>query len=63
MQLLRGLGCDMVLKIVTLFLVFIAVLGMFGKLSLLLPKRVRQAKCENCGRYRIGKGPCPCGKA
>ena len=53
----------MILKIVALFLVFIAVLGMFGKARLLLPKRVRDAKCETCGRYRIGKGPCPCGKA
>ena len=53
----------MILKIVALFLVFIAVLGMFGKARLLLPKRVRDAKCETCGRYRIGKGPCPCGSA
>lgn len=54
----------MLLKIVTLFLVFIAVLGMFGKLSLLDPrKRLRSAKCPACGRHRIGSDPCPCGKA
>lgn len=53
----------MILKIVSLFLVFIAVLAMFGKLSLLIPKRLRSDKCANCGRYRIGKGACPCGKA
>lgn len=55
----------MMLKIVTLFLVFIAVLAMFGKLSLLLPKSLKQVtqKCPNCGRHRIGKGACPCGKA
>lgn len=54
----------MVLKIVTLFLVFIAVLGMFGKLSLLIPKTLRKtATCKTCGRHKIGKGPCPCGKA
>jgi hypothetical protein len=51
-----------IFKIVSLFLVFIAVLGMFGKARLLLPKKVRQARCDSCGRYRIGKGPCPCGE-
>ena len=56
----------MLSKIVILFLVFIAVLGMFGKLSLLLPKSARRlttARCKNCGRFRIGKDSCPCGKA
>lgn len=53
----------MIFKIVSLFLVFIGVLAMFGKLSLLLPKRLQSAKCPECGRHRIGKGPCPCGKA
>lgn len=53
----------MIFKIVTLFLVFIAVLGMFGKLGILLPRKIASAKCKNCGRYKIGKGPCPCGKA
>ena len=55
----------MLTKIVALFLVFIAVLAMFGKLSLLLPKKMRKIsqKCPHCGRHRIGKGDCPCGKA
>jgi hypothetical protein len=54
----------MLTKIVALFLVFIAVFGMFGKLRLLLPKRLRQtAKCTACGAPRVGKGPCPCGKS
>lgn len=55
----------MLTKIVALFLVFIAVLAMFGKLSLLLPKKMREiAKtCPKCGRHKIGKGPCPCEKA
>ena len=52
----------MIFKIVALFLVFIAVLGMFGKAKLLLPKQVRNAQCKNCGRFKIGKGPCDCGK-
>jgi hypothetical protein len=47
-------------KIVILFLVFIAVLAMFGKLRIPGAKRLASAKCKNCGRYRIGKGPCPC---
>jgi hypothetical protein len=51
-------------KIVVLFLVFMAVLAMFGKLRIPGAKRLASAKCPKCGRYRIGKGPCPCsGKA
>ena len=49
-------------KAVTLFLVVVAVLAMFGRLSLLLPKPLRPAKCAACGRHRIGKGACPCDK-
>jgi len=50
----------MIFKIVSLFLVFIAVLGMFGKLHWLGGKRLTAAKCRRCGRFRIGKGPCDC---
>ena len=55
----------MMLKIVTIFLIFIALLAIFGKLRLLLPRSMRglAQKCAGCGRYRIGKGPCPCGRA
>ncbi|MDG1471000.1 hypothetical protein [Pseudosulfitobacter sp. SM2401] len=52
----------MIFKIVLLFLVFIAVLGMFGKLHWIGGKRMNSAKCSGCGKYRIGKGPCSCGK-
>ncbi len=53
-------GCDVIVKIVTLFLIAMGVLAMFGKLR--LPKRLSSAKCPGCGRYRIGKGPCACGR-
>ncbi|SHG70164.1 hypothetical protein [Marivita hallyeonensis] len=54
----------MITKIVFLFLIFMGVLAMFGKLRLPGAKRLASKKCPNCGRYRIGKGPCPCsGKA
>ncbi len=52
----------MIFKIVTVFLIAIAVLGMFGKMHWLGGKRLAQRKCAGCGRYRIGKGPCPCGR-
>lgn len=53
----------MIVKIVILFLVAMGVMAMFGKLRLpRLPGR-RSAKCPRCGRHRIGKGPCPCGKS
>ena len=51
----------MILKAVLLFLIAMGVLGMFGKLRLPFRDRL-SAKCPACGRPRIGKGPCPCGK-
>ena len=56
----RGTGSDVLSKIVVLFLVFIAVLGMFGKLRTPQLPRFGVAKCRDCGRHKIGKGPCPC---
>ncbi|WP_425099932.1 hypothetical protein [Tropicibacter sp. S64] len=50
----------MLVKAVSLFLIFIAVLAMFGKLRLPGQKRIADVRCPKCGRYRIGKGPCPC---
>ncbi|WP_417206143.1 hypothetical protein [Antarctobacter sp.] len=61
----------MIVKIVALFLAFIAVLGFFGKLrvpgahqlgKLRDRARLGSKKCPHCGRYRIGKGPCDCRK-
>jgi hypothetical protein len=52
----------MIVKIVALFLVFIAVLAMFGRLRLPGAQRLKSARCPNCARLRIGKGPCPCTK-
>ena len=52
-------------KVVTLFLIGILVLAMFGRLR--LPGRGggpaalgRPRRCPDCGRPRIGRGPCPC---
>ena len=53
----------MIFKIVSLFLVVMAVLAMFGKLRLPGAKRLASHRCPSCGRFRIGKGACPCGKA
>lgn len=52
-----------IVKIVTLFLVAMAVLAMFGRLRFPGQQRLASMKCRGCGRYRIGKGPCGCGKA
>ncbi|MEM7721044.1 MAG: hypothetical protein AAF376_01605 [Pseudomonadota bacterium] len=53
------------LKIVSLFLIFIAVLAMFGKLRWIgisrdkLPKGLPKPKlCPECGRYNLRGGPC-----
>lgn len=53
-------GFDVITKIVSLFLIAMGVLAMFGKLRLPWINKLTDAKCPKCGRYRIGKGPCPC---
>ena len=50
------------IKIVSLFLIGMLIMGMFGKLRFPGQKKLQSMKCPNCGRYRIGKGPCACGK-
>ncbi|TDS89818.1 hypothetical protein CLV87_3870 [Pelagimonas phthalicica] len=52
----------MLVKIVSIFLVFMAVLAMFGRLRFPGQARLKSAKCPRCGRYKIGRGPCDCGK-
>jgi len=52
----------MIVKIVALFLAFMAVLAMFGRLRFPGQKHLANRKCKGCGRYRIGKGPCACGR-
>ncbi|MFT7057764.1 MAG: hypothetical protein ACJASV_000264 [Pseudorhodobacter sp.] len=59
-------------KLVTFFLIAIAVLAMFGKLGwlgALAPKRLRKGKghalgkpatCLHCGKHIIGKSGCDC---
>ena len=50
----------MVFKIVLLFLVFMGTLAWFGKMHWLGAPRLKQTKCDACGKYRIGKSPCNC---
>jgi len=63
---MRASGFDPVAKIITLFLVVMAVLAVFGRLRFpglgRGPKRLGAARCPACGRPRIGKGPCDCGQ-
>jgi len=59
---LRGLVFDVIFKIVTLFLVGMGVLAMFGKFTFPGQKQWQNAKCRKCGRFKIGRGPCACGK-
>lgn len=58
----------MLIKGMTLFLVVMAGLALFGRLR--LPGKGRQKpglqkpanRCPDCGRPRIGSGRCPCNK-
>ncbi len=52
----------MIFKIVTLFLVAIAVLAMFGKLRVPRLRRAKAGRCRACQTPLIGSSPCPCGK-
>lgn len=52
----------MIVKIVAFFLLFMAILAMFGRLRFPKLQVRRKARCKACGRFRIGSGPCPCGK-
>lgn len=51
----------MLSKIAILFLVFMALLAMFGRLRFPGQKKLASAKCPRCGRFKIGKGICDCG--
>lgn len=53
----------MMIKIVSLFLIGMLVLAMFGRLRVPGAKHLASRKCKRCGRFRIGKGPCSCGEA
>ena len=52
----------MLSKIVVLFLVFMAVLAMFGRLRYPGQKKINAMRCPKCKKFRIGKGPCDCGR-
>ncbi|MGR3661171.1 MAG: hypothetical protein ACU0CA_08290 [Paracoccaceae bacterium] len=48
-------------KVVSLFLIGILVMAMFGRLRFPGQKRLEAAKCQKCGRYKIGKHDCSSG--
>lgn len=53
----------MLIKIVSLFLLFMVVMALFGRLRLPGKGGLSARRCRGCGKFRIGKGPCDCGKA
>jgi hypothetical protein len=59
----------MIIKAVSLFLIAMLALAMFGRLK--MPKikgrgpdkkQMTAKKCPKCGSYILGKGPCACSK-
>jgi len=50
----------MLFKIITLFLVGIGVLAMFGKWRVGGRKGVSSGRCKKCGSVKVGRGPCVC---
>lgn len=58
----RGLGSDMLVKVIVIFLTVMAMIGMIGKL--LFPDRLPRLngqRCKSCGKPRIGRASCACG--
>ena len=55
------------IKVISVFLIFMLVLAMFGRLRFpgqkTINKKLDAAKCPSCGRFRLGKSSCPCGKS
>lgn len=54
----------MLVKIISLFLIGMAVLALFGRLRIRRPGNPdlppKPRKCPECGAYIIGSGPCGC---
>jgi len=57
----------MVVKCVTFCLMAIAFVAIFGRLRVRKLRgradKLSTRKGKKCGRYRIGRGPCECGRA
>ena len=57
----------MLVKVITIFLLAMVLVGMIGKLLFpsalppVLRKRKGAPRCGRCGRYLIGRGGCDCG--
>lgn len=51
-------------KVVTLFLIAMAVLALFGRLRVpgIGSRKTGMRRCRSCGRPIVGKGGCDCGK-
>lgn len=58
---MRALASSVIIKIVTFFLIGMAVLAMFGRLRFPGRDRLAAARCPKCKRFRMGKSPCDCG--
>ncbi|ALI55305.1 hypothetical protein [Celeribacter marinus] len=52
----------MIFKIISVFMIFIAVLALFGRVRFPGQTKLASMTCPKCGRYVIGKGPCACKK-
>lgn len=52
----------MIFKIISIFLIFMMILAIFGRLRFPGQQTLKDMKCPKCGRYRIGKGHCACEK-
>jgi hypothetical protein len=52
----------MIIKVVSLFLVGMLVLAMFGKLRFPGQGKLNARRCQKCGKFLIGASQCRCNK-
>lgn len=50
----------MLVKIITFFLIFMAVLALFGRLRFPGGRRAGLRRCPDCGAPLAGRAGCPC---
>lgn len=63
----RGTVSDMMVKVIIVFLCFMALIAFIGRalfpssLPRVMRKRQGAPRCAKCGRYLIGRKTCDCG--
>lgn len=58
----QNLVCEMIIKVVSIFLIAMIVLAMFGKLRFPGQGKINARRCQKCKKFLIGTSECKCKK-